>query len=155
MDYDTIALPESCYVDFCLLPVSFFTPPLPPQMADVTFRLALRAYQSPKRFQRFRKFSRRVGWSTRFTLLVQLSVRYFLPWLSTWVCDYFEHLLMILYSTEGPWDKVMEAVGKAHAVVHRRGVVRIQSSMRVGSRWVLYTPIPIQPFSYLPTYQDR
>lgn len=35
---------------------------------------------------------------------------------------------------EGSWNEVMAAVGKAHAVVHRRGVVRIQSSMRVGSR---------------------
>ena len=30
----------------------------------------------------------------------------------------------------------MTAVGKAHAVVHKRGVVRVQSSMRVGSRSV-------------------
>ncbi|KAF5020748.1 hypothetical protein F66182_7208 [Fusarium sp. NRRL 66182] len=37
-------------------------------------------------------------------------------------------------TVEGSWDEVMAAVGKAHAVVHRRGVVRIQSSMRVGSR---------------------
>jgi uncharacterized protein YqgV (UPF0045/DUF77 family) len=28
----------------------------------------------------------------------------------------------------------MSAIGKAHAVVHERGVVRVQSSMRVGSR---------------------
>ena len=35
---------------------------------------------------------------------------------------------------EGSWDEVMAAVGKAHAAVHKRGVVRIQSSMRVGSR---------------------
>jgi uncharacterized protein YqgV (UPF0045/DUF77 family) len=28
----------------------------------------------------------------------------------------------------------MMAIGKAHAVVHERGVVRVQSSMRVGSR---------------------
>lgn len=28
----------------------------------------------------------------------------------------------------------MTAIGKAHAVVHERGVVRVQSSMRVGTR---------------------
>ncbi|KAH8737811.1 YkoF-like protein [Ilyonectria robusta] len=37
-------------------------------------------------------------------------------------------------TVEGQWDEVMAAVGKAHAVVHKRGVVRVQSSMRVGSR---------------------
>ncbi|TWU76682.1 hypothetical protein ED733_000377 [Metarhizium rileyi] len=34
----------------------------------------------------------------------------------------------------GRWDAVMTAIGKAHAVVHRNGVVRVQSSVRVGSR---------------------
>lgn len=43
-------------------------------------------------------------------------------------------LFFFFYEIEGPWDKVMEAIGKAHAVVHEGGVVRIQSSMRVGSR---------------------
>ncbi|ODA79637.1 hypothetical protein RJ55_05231 [Drechmeria coniospora] len=37
-------------------------------------------------------------------------------------------------TVEGSWDEVMAVVGKAHTVVHRRGVVRVQSSMRVGSR---------------------
>lgn len=36
--------------------------------------------------------------------------------------------------TEGKWEDVMTAIGKAHAVVHERGVVRVQSSMRVGTR---------------------
>lgn len=37
-------------------------------------------------------------------------------------------------TTEGSWDEVMAAVGKAHTVVHERGVVRVQSSMRAGTR---------------------
>ncbi|PHH91022.1 hypothetical protein CDD83_1915 [Cordyceps sp. RAO-2017] len=37
-------------------------------------------------------------------------------------------------TVEGGWDEVMALVGKAHTVVHRRGVVRVQSSLRVGSR---------------------
>lgn len=32
----------------------------------------------------------------------------------------------------------MSVVGKAHAVVHQGGVVRVQSSMRVGSRYVMF-----------------
>ncbi|PNY27903.1 Protein ECM15 [Tolypocladium capitatum] len=37
-------------------------------------------------------------------------------------------------TVEGGWDEVMAVVGKAHTVVHQRGVARVQSSMRVGSR---------------------
>ncbi|KAI0480481.1 YkoF-like protein [Xylariaceae sp. FL0804] len=37
-------------------------------------------------------------------------------------------------TVEGPWDAVMKVIGQAHAVVHARGVVRVQSSMRVGTR---------------------
>ncbi|KAJ4144902.1 hypothetical protein LMH87_003770 [Akanthomyces muscarius] len=37
-------------------------------------------------------------------------------------------------TVEGAWDQVMAVIGKAHTVVHRRGVFRVQSSMRVGSR---------------------
>ncbi|KFH48963.1 hypothetical protein ACRE_002720 [Hapsidospora chrysogenum ATCC 11550] len=37
-------------------------------------------------------------------------------------------------TVEGPWDEVMKAVGKAHTAVHKSGVVRVQTAMRVGSR---------------------
>lgn len=37
-------------------------------------------------------------------------------------------------TVEGSWDQVMKVVGQAHQVVHEMGVVRIQSSMRVGTR---------------------
>lgn len=35
---------------------------------------------------------------------------------------------------EGPWDDVFRVIGQAHSVVFKRGVVRIQTSMRVGTR---------------------
>lgn len=38
---------------------------------------------------------------------------------------------------EGSWTDVMTVIGKAHAAVHGRGVVRVQSSLRVGTRYVL------------------
>lgn len=38
--------------------------------------------------------------------------------------------------TEGPWDAVMALIGKAHTVVHARGVVRVQTDVRVGTRYV-------------------
>ena len=40
-------------------------------------------------------------------------------------------------TVEGSWDEVMKVVGQAHAVVHQGGVKRVQSSMRVGTRYVL------------------
>ncbi|KAI0097093.1 hypothetical protein F4814DRAFT_456465 [Daldinia grandis] len=37
-------------------------------------------------------------------------------------------------TVEGSWDQVMKVIGQAHSVVHSKGVVRVQSSMRVGTR---------------------
>ena len=37
-------------------------------------------------------------------------------------------------TVEGSWDDVMRVIGQAHTVVHQRGVLRVQSSMRVGTR---------------------
>lgn len=37
---------------------------------------------------------------------------------------------------EGPWDKVHRVIGQAHTVLHQQGVVRIQSDIRSGSRYV-------------------
>ncbi|KAL6869434.1 UPF0045 protein M15 [Amphichorda felina] len=37
-------------------------------------------------------------------------------------------------TVEGAWDEVMAAIGKAHSVVHKSGAVRVQTSMRVGTR---------------------
>lgn len=37
-------------------------------------------------------------------------------------------------TVEGNWEEVMTVIGKAHSAVHEKGVVRVQSSMRVGSR---------------------
>ncbi|KAL1987498.1 hypothetical protein VTN96DRAFT_3425 [Rasamsonia emersonii] len=35
---------------------------------------------------------------------------------------------------EGPWDKVHQVIGQAHTILHRQGVVRIQTDIRMGSR---------------------
>lgn len=44
------------------------------------------------------------------------------------------YLLTISSRAEGSWDDVMKVIGQAHSVVHAKGVVRVQSSMRVGTR---------------------
>ncbi|KAK0623374.1 YkoF-like protein [Immersiella caudata] len=37
-------------------------------------------------------------------------------------------------TVEGSWNEVMKVIGQAHTVVHREGVQRVQTSMRVGTR---------------------
>lgn len=37
-------------------------------------------------------------------------------------------------SIEGPWDEVMELIGKLHERVHEMGILRVQSDIRVGTR---------------------
>lgn len=37
-------------------------------------------------------------------------------------------------TVEGSWDDVMRVIGQAHSLVHQHGVLRVQSSMRVGTR---------------------
>lgn len=43
---------------------------------------------------------------------------------------------MLTVLVEGPWDKVHRVIGQAHTVLHQQGVVRIQSDIRSGSRYV-------------------
>ena len=35
---------------------------------------------------------------------------------------------------EGPWTEVMNLIGACHAMLHEKGIVRIQSDIRAGSR---------------------
>ena len=42
--------------------------------------------------------------------------------------------------TEGPWDEVMKIIGQAHSYLHEKGIVRIQTDVRVGSRSVIRDP---------------
>lgn len=36
--------------------------------------------------------------------------------------------------SEGSWDDVMRLIGQAHVMLHDKGIVRIQTDIRVGSR---------------------
>jgi uncharacterized protein (TIGR00106 family) len=37
-------------------------------------------------------------------------------------------------TVEGSWDEVMRLFGQCHVMLHQKGVVRIHSDIRVGSR---------------------
>ncbi len=45
-------------------------------------------------------------------------------------------MLMVGRGSEGSWDDVMRVIGQAHFMLHKKGIVRIQSDIRVGSRYV-------------------
>ena len=38
-------------------------------------------------------------------------------------------------TVEGSWDDVMRVIGQAHSMLHEKGIVRIQTDIRVGSRY--------------------
>lgn len=46
-------------------------------------------------------------------------------------------VLIICIPAEGSWDAVMNLIGQAHSMLHEKGIVRIQTDIRVGSRYVL------------------
>jgi uncharacterized protein (TIGR00106 family) len=41
---------------------------------------------------------------------------------------------ILMSYVEGSWNEVMKVIGQAHSMLHEKGVVRIQSDIRVGSR---------------------
>lgn len=48
------------------------------------------------------------------------------------------HLKTVLHSAgttiEGPWNEVTDLIGQMHELLHSKGVVRIQSDIRIGTR---------------------
>lgn len=106
-----IPTPSSCYVDFCLVPVR----PLPPSPIPHTPHPTDPVSQ--------------IGTSTASVALEVAAVQRLLL-ASGLKCTMHSAGTTV----EGSWDEVMRAVGQAHAVVHAMGVVRVQTSMRVGTR---------------------
>ena len=38
---------------------------------------------------------------------------------------------------EGSWDEVMKVIGQAHTLVHQGGVLRVQTDIRAGTRYLI------------------
>jgi len=89
-DYNSIATPERCVADFCLIPIG--TP-----SASVSNEVAA--------VQR---------------LMRSCGLEYSMHSAGTTV--------------EGSWNDVMEVIGKAHSLVHKNGIARVQTDIRAGSR---------------------
>jgi uncharacterized protein (TIGR00106 family) len=43
-------------------------------------------------------------------------------------------IISLTQLTEGSWDEVMKVIGQAHAMLHSKGIVRIHTDIRVGTR---------------------
>ncbi|KAJ4039611.1 UPF0045 protein M15 [Fusarium oxysporum] len=121
MDYESIATPESCYVDFCLLPIGTGTVSVAEDIAEV---------QKVLKASGLKYTLHSAGTTVGALFLACTNIMLYLLQQTSQLQVHKANKLIL----EGSWNEVMAAVGKAHAVVHRRGVVRIQSSMRVGSR---------------------
>lgn len=39
---------------------------------------------------------------------------------------------------EGPWDQVSQIIGFAHTLIHQQGIVRIQTDIRITTRYALF-----------------
>ena len=54
------------------------------------------------------------------------------------IFDIVRTVYMICSNTlciEGPWDAVTKLIGQAHTLVHQNGVVRVQTDIRIGTRY--------------------
>jgi uncharacterized protein YqgV (UPF0045/DUF77 family) len=41
---------------------------------------------------------------------------------------------LLMVQIEGTWDEVFRAIGQVHTMLHEKGVLRIQTDIRVGTR---------------------
>lgn len=54
-------------------------------------------------------------------------------------------------TTEGPWDQVLQVIGFAHTLVHQAGIARIQTDVRVTTRYVTWMS-HLENAGYLPSF---
>lgn len=158
IDYANIPTPPAAVADFCLIPVSsdpisWSSILLHYLVRDLaTSRQMLTATQRSVHLQlRFQmklppsKDSwKPVVWVTLCTALVQQSVCpfcnigsasprctiLFFPSTQSWSDT----------MTEGSWDEVMRLIGQAHTLVHQNGVLRVQTDIRAGTRYIFPPP---------------
>jgi uncharacterized protein YqgV (UPF0045/DUF77 family) len=45
-------------------------------------------------------------------------------------------IYVITSHTEGPWDQVAQVIGWAHSLIHQQGITRIQTDIRISTRYV-------------------
>ena len=103
-----LATPPKCTADFCLIPLGTPTASVSQQIAEVQRLL--------------KKSGLKYSMHSAGTTVGEMSLLH--------ICQTLSHKR----SAEGSWDDVMRLIGQAHTLLHEKGVVRIQSDIRVGSR---------------------
>ncbi|KAI0866768.1 YkoF-like protein [Xylaria cubensis] len=136
MEYTQIATPERCYADFCLIPVGTGSVSVAAEVAEVQKLL-----KASGLVYTMHSAGTTVGTLKSYPVLPpyadhppsKRNIRLFVighEQFNNDSADKIDFNVII----EGSWDEVMKVIGQAHSVVHARGVVRVQSSMRVGTR---------------------
>jgi hypothetical protein len=157
-DYSNVPTPFHCYVDFCLIPVSSFgifteyNASLSLRHTSVSdtdtissTRLEPATPRSRRKSPKCRSCSKPAACLTRCTRPAQQWVSWsvffphdFHPFFPSVLWEYKYQVddkpLFVTQKTEGNWDEVMKVIGQAHTVVHQKGAVRVQTSMRAGTR---------------------
>jgi hypothetical protein len=151
--------PSCCTADFSLIPVrpsllQRFCPGslhgIPIANAMEPFRLDLRRHRSPTKSQESSDLS--VNLDSRMRCMLRghgsvspVSHNHIGCW--TWQCfgdqcfgdqarDRFTDSFLF-FRLEGPWDLVMRLIGTAHTCVHHSGIPRIQTDVRMLTRYGL------------------
>ncbi|KAL9017104.1 MAG: hypothetical protein Q9185_005564 [Variospora sp. 1 TL-2023] len=130
MDFDSLETPENCVADFCLIPIGTPTASVSQEVADVQ-----RLMKQSKLSYSMHSAGTTVGEST--LPADNKGIGGMLKAIRTISFQYGrlnDSCLTNHASPEGPWDEVMRLIGQAHVMLHKKGVVRIQTDIRVGSR---------------------
>lgn len=56
---------------------------------------------------------------------------------------------------DGSWDEVMKLIGQAHTMLHEKGIIRIQTDIRVGTRYVSFRKNDLLSFKLFLIQFDR
>lgn len=107
-DFTTLATPPVCVADFCLIPIGTPTASVSNEVAQVQRLL--------------KKCGLSYSMHSAGTTVGKIRVRCVLIGSA---CS---------FPSEGSWDDVMKVIGQCHSMLHERGVLRIQSDIRVGTR---------------------
>lgn len=112
---NVIKTPARCTADFCLIPLGTPTASVSAQIADVQRLMAKSGLQ----------YSMHSAGTTLGKWVEGIS-NYFYANVPKWQAN---------VAIEGSWDEVMKVIGQAHGILHDKGIVRIQTDIRVGSRY--------------------
>ncbi|KAK2871776.1 hypothetical protein FQN49_002844 [Arthroderma sp. PD_2] len=104
-EISNIPTPPHCIADVCMIPIGTSSPSVSKEVAEVQCLIE--------------KSGLTFHMHSAGTTIV--------------VCDRANAEILNL-SEEGPWDKVLTVIGQAHTVLHEKGMVRVHSDIRVGSR---------------------